>query len=132
MASTKLKAAYVLFLASFLVWLSVFFSVCFPSGAWSIPIRFPNSSLFMLFFGSAMVATVSCLAIGLDYIRHDFRLKHNPKDVPQTSKLFGTFQLSQRAGAVSMKGNELRVSVKEAGKTDILVFPLLEEEQETQ
>jgi hypothetical protein len=132
MASKKLKAAYILFLASFLVWLSVFFSVCFPSGAWSTPIKFPNSSLFMLFFGSAMVATVSCLAIGLDYIRHDFMLKHRPKAVSQTSKLLGALQPSQRAGAVRIKENELSVSADEAGKTNILAFPLLEEEQETQ
>jgi hypothetical protein len=85
----------------------------------------------MLFFGSALVATISCLTIGLDYMRSDFRLKHSPKDALQTSELHATIPLSQRASAGSTKENELRVSTDEEEKTNILVLPRLEEEQET-
>lgn len=132
MTSTMLKAAYVLFLTSFFVWLSVLVSVGFPSGIWSTPIRFPNSSLFMLFFGSAIVAAVSCLVIGLDYMRLDFRLKHRPRQSPQNSKLCATIPLSQLAIVPSGKEKEeLLVSADEDEAISILVLPQLEEEQET-
>lgn len=131
MTSTMLKAAYVMFLTSFFVWLSVLVSVAFPSGIWSTPITFPNSSLFMLFFGSAIVAAASCLVIGLDYMKLDFRLKHRPRHFPQNSKLHATIPLSQLAIVPGGKEKEeLPVSADEDEAISILVLPQFEEEQE--
>jgi hypothetical protein len=130
MASTKLKTAYVFFFASFLAWLSLFFYVCFPSGVWSTPVRFPNSSSFMLFFGSAIVAVVSCLVIGLNHMGLGLRLKSRSEEAPQTSNLNTTIAVSQPASSLCVREDELQVSTDGEERPTILVLPQLEEEQQ--
>jgi hypothetical protein len=59
---------------------------------WSNPIRFPDVSVYALFFGSSIVAAFSCFIIGLDYIGLGLKPKHKPKQArpirkPQTVEL---------------------------------------------
>jgi hypothetical protein len=132
MASMKLKTAYVLFLISFFVWLSVVLIVCFPSGVWPSPVRFPSSSMLALFFGSAIVAAVSCLIIGFDYLGLNFKPKRRPKSVPQTPKLTTTIPVWQQAKAAGTIEAELQDSTQQEDTISILVPPQLEEEQENE
>jgi hypothetical protein len=128
MASMKLKIAYVCFFASFVIWLSLFFYICFPSGVWSTPIRFPDSSSFILFFGSAIVAVVSCLLISLNNIGLYSKLRTRSKEVPETPYL-NTPTVSQISSDFRLEKEEPTVSIQEE-KHRIIVLPQLEEKQE--
>ena len=129
MTLTKLKIAYAFFFASFMIWLSLFFYVCFPSGVWSTPIRFPDSSLFISFFGSAFVAVVSCLLIGLNHIGLFPKLKSKSKESPKTLGL-NTTMVSQISSDLRTKEKEPKVHTAEEENPGAIVLPQLEEEQE--
>jgi len=132
MASIKLKTAYMLFLVSFFVWLSAVLIVSFPFGVWSNPARFPSSSMLALMLGSAIVATVSCLIIGFDYLGLNFKPNRRPKSVPQTPKLTTHIPVSQQAKAAGTIEAELHDSTQPEDAVSILVPPQLEEEQENE
>jgi hypothetical protein len=131
MASMRIKTAYLLFLISFVVWLSVLLSVYFPSGEWSNPTRFPNLSLYTLFFGSAIVAAVSCFMIGFDYVGLNLKFRHRPRQVPLTSKPHTTVPQLQVANSASAQEPELRASAQEEETTGIFILQQPEEEQAT-
>jgi hypothetical protein len=130
MTSTKLKTAYVLFLISSFVWLSVLLMVCFPSGHWPVPVRFPNSSMLMLFLGSAVVAAVSCSIIGLEYLGLDFKFRQRSKEIPQAAGLTKTIPLLQQVNAGSIEEAKNQTSMPQEEPVTVLV-PQLEEEQES-
>ena len=79
MTSIRTKAAYMLFIIFFGIWLSLILLVCFPSGKWTIPIRFPNLVALAVFLGSAAMSSVSCLFLGLDYLGLRINLGHRPR-----------------------------------------------------
>jgi hypothetical protein len=131
MDSMRIKTAYPLFFTSFVVWLSVLLSVCFPSGEWSNPIRFPNLFPYALFFVSAIVAAVSCFMIGFDYIGLNLQFKHRPRQVPLTSKPDTAIPQLRVANPASTQEPELRASAQEEETTDIFILQQPEEEQAT-
>jgi hypothetical protein len=127
MNSKTIKAAYLLFTVPIFVWISLLLSVCFPYGSLAVPIRFPNSSMSALFFGSAAVAAASCFLIGLNYVGLDLKIRQRPKQVLRTSKTSATVPVSRLANVVSMQEADLQISTQE--DTSILILPHLEEEQ---
>ncbi|HEX9861774.1 MAG TPA: hypothetical protein VGB11_00660 [Candidatus Bathyarchaeia archaeon] len=132
MASVKLKTAYVLFLISFFVWLSILLSVFFPAGTLANPVSFPNSSLLMLFCGSVIVASISCIIIGVDYSGLNFKLKQRPKNITHAPRLPKTIPVSQSANNADAKETQLQDSTQQEDTVSILVPPQLEEEQENE
>jgi flagellar biogenesis protein FliO len=132
MASMKLKTAYVLALISFFIWLSILLSVFFPAGTLANPVSFPNSSLLMLFCGSAIIASVSCIIIGVDYLGLNFKLKQRPKNITQAPRLPKNIPISQSANNADAKEAQLQDSTQQEDTISILVPPQLEEEQENE
>jgi len=130
MASVKLKTTYVFFFASSIIWLSLFFYVCFPSGVWATQIRFPNSSVFVLFFGSATVATISCTVIGLDYMGLNFKLRQGPGTAPQTPKYFANVAISQSADAVSIQEVDIQNPARQEDTVEFSVLPQLKKNRQ--
>lgn len=128
MAAIKFKAAYVLCLASFFIWLTILLMICFPSGAWSFPIRFPSYSVLILFLGSAIVTSLSSLTIGLEYLKIKFKFKQEPKLIQKTSQPSVSFPCKHRVKAEGAIENNNNTSQKEE-TIHILAPPLLEEEQ---
>ena len=129
MASMKLKAAYVLSILSSFIWLSVFLVVCFPSGRWSGPVRFPNYSMLLLFLSSGAVAAISFSTIGLSYLGLSSAIGQRSKETPQAAELTKTILLSQRASDGGIEEAELQKSIPQEAPVTILV-PELEKEQE--
>jgi hypothetical protein len=129
MASKTINAAYLLFTVSIFVWLSALLSVCFPSGSWAVPIRFLDSSIFALFFGSAAVAAASCFLIGLNYIGLDFKIRQRSQQVLRTSKSSATVAVSRLGNVASMQEADFPVFTQEDETTGIIIVPPLEKEQ---
>jgi hypothetical protein len=67
MFATKLKVASALFLSFFIIWLILIFLVGQPTDNVN-RIQFSNSALLALFLGSAAVASLSSMAIGLNFL----------------------------------------------------------------
>lgn len=127
MASSKLKAIYAVFFSSLIVWLSVFFIICFSSGVWSTPIRFPNTSVFVLFFGSAIVAVASCLAIGLNYIGLVLKLERTPANTAPTSRPPTNASVSPLPNTASIKEAGLQDPTRQEDTVNLFALPQLEE-----
>jgi len=140
MTSTKIKAAYFLFLVFFSIWVTVLWLTCFPSGAWANPVRFPNILMLTLFMVSGSVAAVSCAVIGIDYLGIDFGLRHgNSVQIPKNQSL--AIQEcpalviqesgSDTAGIEKLQEPSLIVESEET-EQDVLVLLPTEEEETTE
>jgi hypothetical protein len=130
MTSMKMKAVYGLLISSFVVWIASFFSVCFPSGVWSTPIRFPDSLSFGVFFGSATVAAVSTMVIGMEYVGLISWLKcRNRKTHFSLLKQDGNIQLSAISSIA--EANSISDSTSEE-PVKFLMNSEVDEEQESQ
>ncbi len=129
MTSMKTKAVYGLLISSFVVWIASFFSVCFPSGVWATPIRFPDSLSFGIFFGSATIAAVSTMVIGMEYMGLIAWLKcRNRKTDFSLLKQDGNIKLSALS---STEANSISDGTPEES-VKFLINSKVDEEQESQ
>ena len=130
MASMKKKAAYLLSTASFFVWVFVLLSVCFPYGALSNQINFPNQFMFNLFFGSAIIVAVFCFLIGLNFLGFNFKIKQRRLHFPRPSKPSISIQSSQLTSEI--RTNEAKPNVEsQKDPTEFFTLPQLEKNQVT-
>ena len=118
----KTKAAFAVFLPSFSIWLYVLISVCFPSGTWANPVRFPNSSLFALFFGAATIAAASGLILGLNYMGLDFKVRSVSRGISQSPSQSTTVSVPKMAKTISTTVTEVQDSTPQE-KTMSIVMP---------
>ncbi len=72
---SKIKVVYATFLFSFSIWLILIFIYGFPSINGALQVEILSPALLTFLVGSAIVASVSCLLIGL----HMFGLKTETK-----------------------------------------------------
>ncbi len=132
MASTKIKTAYFLFVLFFVIWFTVMWLTCFPSGTWANPVRFFNVFALALFLVSGGIAAVSCAVIGIDYLGINFRLGHGDSvQIPKNQSLVLQEFRSDTANIGKLQEPSV-IAEPEETEQDVLVLLPTEEKEKTQ
>lgn len=108
MQSTKMKVAIATFLFFFGIWIVLICSVYFPTwltGPFRFPlansIKFANFTVMIIFLGSAVASSVTCMVIGLSYLglRIAPRKKAPSVEKPQPQPIVLLWQARQKKKA---------------------------------